>query len=337
MTSASGFFSSITNALLDVFKPAVVEEFAMPSQEIRDVSSAFIGNAVLPAMAKDMTAELETELTAPDLSIIQHSALISPFNPQGVLNEDIRGSITTYAVKEGDNLSEIAKSFGITVNTLLWANDIRDVRKIKPGDMLVILPVSGVKYVVKKGDTLGAIAKKYKGSVDDIAQFNGLAIDEVLIAGTELIIPDGEIAEAQAPTPTQSGSTARFAQLQEHVGYYLRPIIGGRNSRTTRSNPHGIHGFNGVDLASMCGNPVMASAEGTVLVARSSGWNGGYGRYVVIAHKNGTQTLYGHMLSVGVVPGQRVNQGQEIGKIGSSGNSTGCHVHFEIRGAKNPF
>lgn len=320
-----------------MFKPTVVEEFAMPPQEIRDVSLALIGNAVLPASAKDMTAESAAELTAPDLSIVQHSALVSPFNPQGVLSDDIRGSITTYTVKEGDNLSEIAKSFGITVNTLLWANDIRDARKIKPGDTLVILPVSGVKYIVKKGDTLGAIAKKYKGSVDDIAQFNGFAIDEALIAGTELIIPDGEIAEAQAPTPTQSGSAARFAQLQEYVGYYLRPIIGGRNSRATRSNPHGIHGFNGVDLASTCGNPVRASAEGTVLVARSSGWNGGYGRYVVIAHQNGTQTLYGHMLSVGVLSGQHVNQGQEIGKIGSSGNSTGCHVHFEIRGARNPF
>jgi murein DD-endopeptidase MepM/ murein hydrolase activator NlpD len=95
--------------------------------------------------------------------------------------------------------------------------------------------------------------------------------------------------------------------------------------------------LNGIDLANSCGLPVAASAHGKVLIARTSGWNGGYGKYVVLAHSNGTQTLYAHLASIVVTPGQEIPRGVPIGSIGSTGNSTGCHVHFEIRGAKNPF
>jgi len=110
----------------------------------------------------------------------------------------------------------------------------------------------------------------------------------------------------------------------------MRPIFGGRRSR-------GIHGYNGIDLADSCGSPVVTSAPGTVIILRSSGWNGGYGKYIVVTHPNGTQTLYAHLSSVLASVGQFVAQGSQIGNIGSTGNSTGCHVHFEIRGAKNPF
>lgn len=340
--SASAAWSlSGLKALFSAFRPSVVEESATFNKEGGIGGSNALLAPVLPASANSPFAEdPKNDPTAgPDLSIAQNSTLLSPMNPQGVLDEDIRGSITTYTVKEGDNLGAIANSFGITVNTLLWANDIRDARRIKPGDTLVILPISGVRYTVKKGDTLESIAKKYKGSIDDIAQFNGFAIDEVLAIGTEVIIPDGEIQEIPSSKPSTSptSSITRFAQLPELIGYYLRPIIGGRNPRATKANPHGIHGYNGVDLSNSCGTNLMASAEGTVLIARSSGWNGGYGKYVVIAHPNGTQTLYGHMRLITVAPGDKVLQGQSIGQVGSTGNSTGCHVHFEIRGAKNPF
>jgi murein DD-endopeptidase MepM/ murein hydrolase activator NlpD len=92
-----------------------------------------------------------------------------------------------------------------------------------------------------------------------------------------------------------------------------------------------------VDLVSSCGSPVLASAEGAVLIVRSSGWNGGYGRYLALNHPNGTQTLYAHLLGILASPGQYVSQGAQIATVGSTGNSTGCHLHFEIRGARNPF
>ena len=118
------------------------------------------------------------------------------------------------------------------------------------------------------------------------------------------------------------------------LDYFIRPVLRGRRTQ-------GLHGKNGIDFAPQCRcsgkEPILAAADGWVLVARNSGWNGGFGNYVVIAHSNGTQTLYGHMASVTVGAGQFVGQGEKIGYVGSSGNSSGPHVHFEIRGAKNPF
>jgi murein DD-endopeptidase MepM/ murein hydrolase activator NlpD len=109
----------------------------------------------------------------------------------------------------------------------------------------------------------------------------------------------------------------------------MRPIFGGRVSR-------GIHGFNGVDLAAPRGTPILASAQGTVIIARASGWNGGYGKYIVLSHSNGRQSLYAHADSIQAQVGQYVAQGSQIATVGSTGNSTGSHVHFEIRGDAMP-
>ena len=97
----------------------------------------------------------------------------------------------------------------------------------------------------------------------------------------------------------------------------------------------GIHGYNGVDIAAPAGTPIVASASGDVIIARSAGWNGGYGNYIVIKHDNGTQTLYAHMSSL-AVSGGTVEKGELIGYVGISGRATGYHLHFEVRGAKNP-
>jgi murein DD-endopeptidase MepM/ murein hydrolase activator NlpD len=113
-------------------------------------------------------------------------------------------------------------------------------------------------------------------------------------------------------------------------GYYIRPVYGGTISQ-------GLHGYNGVDLAAPRGTTIVAAAGGNVIIARGSGWNGGYGNYVVISHPNGTQTLYAHLNSVATYEGAQVEQGQLIGYSGSTGKSTGPHLHFEVRGAKNPF
>ena len=99
----------------------------------------------------------------------------------------------------------------------------------------------------------------------------------------------------------------------------------------------GLHGYNGIDLAAPTGTPVLASASGDVIVSRGYGWNGGYGNYIVIKHPNGTQTLYAHLNEVIVSSSWHVVQGQIIGYVGATGKSTGPHLHFEVRGAKNPF
>lgn len=265
------------------------------------------------------------------LNIVEDNAILAPLNPLGtipVADGHAAGQIFVYVVRSGDNISTIAKSFGVSVNTILWANSISDLRSIKSGDQLLILPVTGIRHEVKKGDTLSSVAKKYRATVEDITRYNGLAAGEELEAGTTVVVPNGELS---TPSSVSGSSPGRyFSNLPLYEGFYVRPISGGRRSR-------GIHGFNGVDLANACGLPVSASADGKVLIAKSSGWNGGYGKYAVISHANGTQTLYAHLKDLAVEAGETVRQEQVLGSIGSTGNSTGCHVHFEVRGARNPF
>ncbi len=273
-----------------------------------------------------------------DITVVGGVALLSEAGPEGTLadiEENQSSTISIYVVREGDTLGAIAKMFGVTTNTIAWANDIsRGV--IKPGQTLIILPISGVKHTVIKGDTIQSIAKKYKADATEIAQYNHLTEGAKLTIGDIVLVPDGEIANAPATAPARYVNGVRVTSPLRGAGgadlgdYFLRPVIGGRKTQ-------GLHGYNGVDLASYLGAPILASASGDVIIARSGGWNGGYGNYIVISHPNGTQTLYGHLLSLAVAPGTSVSRGQIIGYMGSTGRSTGTHLHFEVRGARNPF
>lgn len=322
--SHAGFFAALTR--LFTASPAEVEE----------VLSVFGPAAPTAVAASALFAESRPPGGEDDdgggMMFTEANAVAAPLNPAGVAAPDgvpPAGQIFLYTVRPGDTITGIARSFDVSVNTIRWANSIPEARALKVGDQIVILPVSGVRHEVKRGETVGAIAKRYRAAVDEILAFNGLGSDDLIAAGATLIIPNGELVEAVPLAPSRFGPRA-FVALPQYAGYYLRPIVGGRRSR-------GIHGYNGVDLAASCGLPVLASADGQVLIARSSGWNGGYGRYAVIAHANSTQTLYAHLRELAVAAGQVVRQGEPIGAIGSSGNSTGCHVHLEIRGARNPF
>ena len=236
------------------------------------------------------------------------------------------GQISVYIVRTGDTLSEIAEMFGVSANTIIWANDIRGT-SIKVGQELVILPISGVRHVVKSGDTLKSVATKYKADLNDVLLYNGLAIGDKIKSGDVIIIPDGVISATQVSSVKNSAGAQTYPV---YSGYYIRPIVGGRKTQ-------GIHGNNGVDLAAPTGTPILAAADGRVIVSRAGGYNGGYGSYLVISHPNGTQTLYAHLSQNSVFVGQSVAQGQTIGAVGNTGKSTGPHLHFEIRGAKNPF
>ena len=322
--SRAGFFS----VLARIFGAGPVEVDELPSVLLSSAPTA--AASAVGAENRPPVGAGGEEDDGGGLNVIQDNALVAPLNPVGTLANEVSlaGQIFLYTVRTGDTLAGIAKSFDVSVNTILWANGIADRHALKVGDQLVILPVSGVKHEVKKGETVAAVARRYRASIDDVLQFNGLAPDEPLAAGSILVVPQGELVGAAPITSTLRPRTSVALPLYE--GYYLRPIAAGRRSR-------GLHGYNGVDLADTCGLPVFAAADGQVLVSRATGWNGGYGRYVVISHPNHTQTLYGHLKELLVRPGQVVRQGEAIGAIGSSGNSTGCHVHVEVRGARNPF
>jgi murein DD-endopeptidase MepM/ murein hydrolase activator NlpD len=266
------------------------------------------------------------------ITITGQTALVADSGPLGTSSNTevipVSDQISVYVVREGDSISQIAKMFSVTTETILWANDVGRGGLIKPGQTLVILPVTGVVHEVKKGDTIGSIAKKYKSDTDDIALFNELDNSSALVIGDVLIIPNGKIA--QTYTTRQSSPTVlRGAEGPNYNGYYMSPV-------SAASRSQGLHGYNAVDLATYAGAPIVATAAGEILISRT-GWNGGYGNYIVIAHANGTQTVYAHNSQNIVYAGQYVVQGQVIGYVGSTGRSTGAHVHFEVRGAQNPF
>ena len=240
-------------------------------------------------------------------------------------------NIQVYEVKSGDTLSSIAKIYNVSKNTIAWANDIKN-GKAKEGDILLILPISGIKHTVKKGDSIKSLAKKYSAENIDILEFNNIKEDTLLVVGEDIIIPDGKM-NFDAPTSAKKMETKKKTKriyASAGIGYFVRPIIGGIKTQ-------GIHGQNAVDIGAPVGTPILASAGGTILVGKNSGYNGGYGRMIIVSHPNGTQTVYGHMNSVYVNAGQTVSQGEQIGESGNSGKSTGPHLHFEVRGAENPF
>ncbi|MFA5736691.1 MAG: M23 family metallopeptidase [Candidatus Paceibacterota bacterium] len=270
-----------------------------------------------------------------DLPLVGGAAVLAENGPMGTVADLTEGvpptdQISVYIVRPGDNLSTIAQMYGVSVNTIRWANDLTKNSVIKEGQTLVILPITGIRYTVKKGDTLAGIIKKYGGDLDEIILYNDLEIEKGLTIGQIIIIPDGDYGVPVAKSPAAGTSSGGKYKGPSYPGYFMRPITGGVRTQ-------GLHGNNAVDLAAPYGTPIYAAASGQVILARPTGYNGGYGGYLVISHPNGTQTLYSHCSSLAVISGQRVERGDVVGYIGSTGRSTGNHLHFEVRGAVNPF
>ena len=242
-----------------------------------------------------------------------------------------------YTVKKGDTLSEIAESFDISMNTIRWENNISG-GAISIGQKLNILPVTGVKHIVKSGDTISKIAVKYEAETEDILIFNDIAKGDVLKKGDIIFVPNGIIKTVAVTKTTSSGSSQTTVSSNTKVtsGYYLRPVSG------IVTSPYGSRkgGFHyGIDIGNKRGTPVVASASGTVVKVVSSckegakSCGGRYGNYIVIQHSNGTSTFYAHLSKASVSVGQAVSQGENIGEVGSTGRSTGPHLHFEIENA----
>jgi murein DD-endopeptidase MepM/ murein hydrolase activator NlpD len=275
-----------------------------------------------------------TGVGGPELAIVDGVALVHEGDGATAFVDASQsgGQISTYVVRDGDTLSSIANMFDVSINTITWANNIKN-STIQPGQELVILPISGVRHTVKSGETVKSITNKYNAELEDVLAYNGISADAKIAAGDVIIIPNGTIStssSSKSKSGSASKSTSSSGTKNVASGYYIRPLVGGVKSQ-------GIHGYNAVDLAAPIGTTLRAAASGKVIVAAQGGYNGGYGSYVVISHPNGTQTLYGHMSRVDVSVGEQVVQGETIGAVGSTGHSTGPHVHFEVRGAKNPF
>jgi len=301
-----------------------------------------------------LTGQIINRVTAQGISFIKDDQVVageadtlsegSPISPiaEATQNAVENHEITTYTVQNGDTIGEIAEQYGISVDTVRWANDLGSKGTIKSGDKLTMLPISGVLYTVQKGDTLSGIADKYDAHSQEILTYNGLADAKGIQPGMKLIVPGGEmIVEPvkKVTTKTTSTTTTKTETTEKKTssstvsvssGKFIMPIPG---SIITQ----GKHDTTAVDFGAPVGTSVKAAAAGKVTLVNSGGYGGGYGTYIIISHSDGTQTLYAHLSSVAVAVGDSVNQGEVIAKSGNTGRSTGPHLHFEVKGASNPF
>lgn len=327
----------LTNASILQVTPLKDFFYASSKQEVTsDATSTEHNSQTAPILQASTNIDPNPVSGGADLNIIEDKALVAESGVGGgfvEINNRKSDQIAVYEVKEGDTISQIAHMFDVSVNTIKWANNL--TKPIAKGDSLVILPTTGIKHTVKAGGTITDIAKKYNADAKEIALFNGISVDTELVAGQEIIVPNVDLVVEETKKPTKSiAKSSGKASSNPSSGssdWMVKPIRAGRKTQ-------GLHGNNGVDFGAPVGTPIYAAAGGTVIIAKDDGgWNGGYGNYVVVKHSNGVQTLYAHMTSVLTSAGAQVSQGKQIGTVGNTGRSTGAHLHFEVRGAKNPF
>ncbi|MBD3347758.1 MAG: peptidoglycan DD-metalloendopeptidase family protein [Candidatus Eisenbacteria bacterium] len=224
-------------------------------------------------------------------------------------------TIVRHAVARGECLWNIAKKYHVRIETIVAMNDLPSARYLRPGQILEIPDTDGTYVNVRKGDTIDGICKKYSVEMTDLVNANpGVNVDRLRI-GQKLFVPGSGALE----------QLFRFAwpvhgRISSRYGVRLHPVYRRRMMHT------------GLDIAARSGTPIRAALAGRV---KFVGWKGGYGRTVILEHPNGYETLYGHCSSITCRTGQTIKRGERIGKVGSTGVSTGPHVHFEVkRGGK---
>ena len=251
----------------------------------------------------------------------------SAITPVTVISEKPRDKAVEYEVKSGDTISSIAQVYGVSEETIFWENDLKKTSQIEEGDNLRILPVSGVAHTVVAGDTIYSIAKKYQANAQAILDFpfNDVSDDFQVATGEVLIVPDGAPPAAPKPAPTQYLASEKQNISISDLGsaQFAWPASGDLSQYFSWYHP-------AIDISNLGGGPIRASDSGTVTVA---GWpdSSGYGNRVLVDHGNGYSTLYAHMSAIYVKAGQTVSKGSVIGAMGSTGRSSGVHLHLEIR------
>lgn len=295
---------------LTAFKPQPMAEMAAPEDALSDTEDL---------------AQSGDAIRKPDLAAT--SKTIRP-----------RDGMIDYLVRAGDTISTIAANFGVSVNTILWENDLNAYSLIRPGNKLVILPVSGVAHKVSRGDTLAAIASRYGVEANVILETNKLASAEMLAVGQKLIIPGGKktyYASSQTARNVSGLSIIKDLLKPENLKSIASnklawPTVGARMTQYFSWRHHAV------DIANKTGTPIYATDAGVIEVA---GWGTGYGNQIVIDHGGGRKSRYAHLSKFYVNKGGVVKKGEAIAAMGSTGRSTGPHLHFEyiINGVKyNP-
>ncbi len=300
----------------------IMEEGPLPAAK---GSSRYLGQTAIGSQAR-ITGLQEEE--TPDLTTVAgDSAVVRPLLSPVEEGLRQRDKIVYYTVQSGDTISGIAERFGITTYTIIWENNLSGYSVIQPGDKLAILPVSGIRHKVAKNETIAGIAKKYGVTADKIIEYNKLASADDIGVGETLMIPGGEKISAPAPTYAlrttvyrTAGNVPAATAASGKMNWpnscrYISQYFGWRHA--------------GLDIACNYGVAIYAAESGRVAVAQG-GWNGGYGNTILLDHGGGVQTRYGHLSAIYVSVGEQVAKGQAIGAEGSTGRSTGPHLHFEV-------
>lgn len=318
-------------ALASSEQPALESETLISLDGITGVVARSLKNGpieVVGAAKEVVERPKEESVSAPAAEVTVEQATIERAEatppastpPKVEEKKEERPSIFVHKVSSGETLGAIASAYGITVDTILSANELTNPNRISVGQELQILSVKGVLHQVATGESLWEIAERYQISMDEITKANGIADPSRLQPNTKLVIPG-------ATTLKPRDMILVNGQLQKAFEWPVKGRI---------SSPFGTRWgkmHNGLDIAVATGTQVKSAADGRVSFA---GWNGGYGILVIVDHGNGVETRYAHNSRLNVKVGQKVERGQVVAYSGNTGVSTGPHVHFEIRQRNNP-
>jgi murein DD-endopeptidase MepM/ murein hydrolase activator NlpD len=321
----SVLFALVKNEL----SPIVEEVSALAPEDVRPTEEYFGSELVTTPLGIDFLS-----VGDPYVTTTVGGVVVAPVVAENGISISPRSETETYMVVEGDTLGAISERYGLSLNTLLWANGLSFRSTLRLGQALTIPPVDGVIHTVKRGETVSSIAKKYQADVAAIVAFNKLSSGNDLSVGEKLVVPGGRVidsAPARTVPPVSSlfaappaGSRALPAGSGKWVWptdlRYITQYFGWRHS--------------GIDID--CNGHVSstnsnyAAADGEVVYA---GWRAGYGNTVEIDHGNGLKTRYGHNVKLYVTRGTVVTAGTPIALCGNTGRSTGTHLHFEVIGS----
>ena len=223
-----------------------------------------------------------------------------------------------YTIGEGENLTTISRKIGASLDTLVSVNKISNANKLSPGQKIIIPNRNGLLHTINENEKIEEVADKYDIQLNRILAFNKIENASDIKIGDDIFLPGARytLDERIDKFGQMFSLPATVNRISSVFGYRIHPITGVRTKHM------------GVDIPGSLNTPVYAARKGKVIFA---GYSGGYGNLVIVRHDKGYTTYYGHLNRITVKIGDNVGVGVMIGRMGSTGNSTGSHLHFEVR------
>ncbi len=324
-------YSLIESEFSHLEEDQLIEEFFDEEATVSPIQQKYLDNLTsVASQPQVLTPTLdETDIEGETTSVTQGgTAIVKPDIASTKITKRPRKETINYTVKPGDTVSTIAAEFEISVSTILWENDLSAYSIIRPGQRLAILPMSGLIHKVKSGENLSSVAKKYNIEEEKIMLANKLTETSGLQVGQKIIIPGAKKQTYASYSPTTYSGLSVLRDLVKPSD--AKPTAGNKMNWPTvghRITQYYSWRHHGIDIANKYGTAVYAADAGTV---ESIGWGKGYGNQIVINHGGGKKTRYAHLSKFYIKKGQKVSKGEAIGAMGSTGWSTGSHLHFEV-------